>query len=70
MIHRKCVLLDIEEVAHQMCSFVWADNFWIVSQSKNTWSKCFNICLKKASKVDLEPKPVSLRWTRTYALED
>ena len=33
---RKGILLDMEsERAHQFCSFMWADNDWIMSHSKN-----------------------------------
>ena len=31
-------LLDVEgERAHQICSFMWADNFWIMSHSKEKY---------------------------------
>ena len=34
---RMGVLSDLEgQRAHQMCSFTWADNFWIMSHSKNS----------------------------------
>ena len=39
---KRGVLLDVEgEGAHQICSFMWADNFGITRPTrKSTWSKC------------------------------
>ena len=35
MMKRKGVLLDVEEEGvHQLCIFMWADDFWIMSHSK------------------------------------
>ena len=35
MMKRNCVLLDVEEEGvHQICSFMWAEYFWITSHSK------------------------------------
>ena len=41
---------------HHICSFMWADNYWIISHSK-------------AQRWDLEPKPAGLWWTSTCAHE-
>ena len=66
---KKGVLLDIEEEegVHQKCSFMWADNFWIMSQSKEHLEQMLKYLIEEASKVNLEPKPASLWWTSTYA---
>ena len=64
----KGVLLDVEgeggEV-HQICSFMWADNFWIIFHSEKHLEQMFLDLIEDAAKVDLEPKPVSLWWTST-----
>ena len=45
---RRAILLDLEgERVHQICSFMWADNFWIMSHSKEYWSKCYGTLLTK-----------------------
>ena len=42
MKNKRGILLKVEEEGvHQICSFMWAYNFWIKSHSKkSTWSKC------------------------------
>ena len=53
MKQRKGVLMDIETGGggeHQICSFMWADNFCIMSHSKK----------------HLEQMPASLWWTNTH----
>ena len=60
---RKGVLLDVEgEGAHQICSFMWADNSWIMQLLKDL--------IEEAGKVELEPKPASLWWRSTHASEE
>ena len=55
---------------HQICSFMWADNFWIMSHSKKHLEQMLKDLIEEAAEVDLEPKPASLWWTSTYASED
>ena len=50
--------------------FMWADNIWIVSHSKENLEQMLRDLIEEASKLDLEPKPASLWWTRTYAPEE
>ena len=60
---RKEVLLDVErEGTHQICSFMWADNSWIMQLLKDL--------IEEAGKVELEPKPASLWWRSTHASEE
>ena len=69
MMKRNGVLLEVEgEREHQICSFL-AENFWIMSHSKEHLEQMFKDLIEKAGKVDLEPKPASL-WTTTYASEE
>ena len=42
---------------------MWADNFWTMSHSKNTWRQMLKDLIEVAAKVDLEPKLASLWWT-------
>ena len=49
---------------------MWADNFWILSHSKENVEQMLQDVIEEASKLDLEPKPASLRWTRAYASEE
>ena len=64
---RKGILLHVErEGIHQICSFMWADNIWIVSHSKENLEQMPRDLIEEASKLDLEPKPASLWWTSTY----
>ena len=68
---RKVILLDMEgERAHQICSFVWADNFWIMSHSKENLEHMLRDLIEEAGRWDLEPKPASLWWTSTYEPEE
>ena len=71
MKQRKGFLVDIEEGGgkHQICSFMWADNFWIMSHSKHHLEQMLKDFIEEAAEVDLEPKPASLWWTSTYASE-
>ena len=73
MKRRTGVPMDIGEGGggeHQICSFMWADNFWIVSQSKNHLEQMLKDLVEETAKVDLEPKLASLWWTITYASEE
>ena len=63
---KKGVLLDIEaERVHQMCSLMWADNFWIMSNSTEILEQMLRDLIEEACRWDLEPKPASLWWTCT-----
>ena len=56
------VLLAVEGesgVAHQICSFMWADNFWIIYHSKKHLEQMLKDLIKEAAKADLEPKSAS-----------
>ena len=57
MKQRKGVLMDIEAEAemHQIRSFMWADNFWIMSRSKEHLEQMPKDLIEEAAKVDLEP---------------
>ena len=59
---RKCASI----VYFLMC----ADNFWIMSHSKEHLEQMVKTLIEEAGKVDLEPKPASLWWTSTYASEE
>ena len=59
-----------EEGVHQICSFTWADNSWIMSHSQEKLEQMLKDLVEEAEKVDLEPKPASLWWTSTYASEE
>ena len=64
---RMCVLLDFEdERAHQICSFMWADNFWITSHSKENLEQMLRDLIEEAAKWDSVPKLASLWWTSSY----
>ena len=68
---RSGVPLDIEGGgAHQRCSFMWADNFWIISHSKENLEQMLRDLIEEASIWDLEPKPASLWWTSTNDSEE
>ena len=73
MRQRKGVLMDIETGGggeHQIYSFMWADNFWNMSNSKKHPEQMLENLIEETAKVDLEPKPASLWWTSTYASEE
>ena len=60
---RRGVLLDVEGEGggeHQVCSFMWAYNLWIISHSKKHLEQMLKDLIEEAAKVDLEPKPASL----------
>ena len=72
MKRRKGVLMDIEAdgEVHQICSFMWADNFWIMSHSKKHLEQMLKDLIEEAAEVDLEPKPASLLWTSMFTSEE
>ena len=49
---------------------MWADNFWIMSHSKEHLEQMLKDLMEEAAKVDLERKPASLWWTSTHASEE
>ena len=60
-------ILDVEgEGEHQICSFTCTDNFWIMSHSKKHLEQMLKDLIEEAGKVDLEPKPASLWWTKAH----
>ena len=68
---RMGVLSDLEgQRAHQICSFMWADNFWIVSHPKKHLEQTLRDLMQEAEKWDLAPKPASLWWTSTFDSEE
>ena len=68
---RKDIFSDMEgEGAHQICSFMWADNFWIMSHSKENLEHMLCDLIEESGRWDLEPKPASLWWTMTYEPEE
>ena len=69
MKQRKGVLMDIEEGGgeRKICSFMRADNFWIISHSKKHLEQMLKDLIEEAAKVDMNPKPASLWCTSTYA---
>ena len=70
MKNKESILLNVEEEGvHQICSFLWAVNFWIMSHSKEHLEQMLKDLIEEAVKVDLEPKPASLWWTSTHACE-
>ena len=56
-----------EKESIKFCSFVWADNFWIMSHSKKNLEQMLKDLIEEAAEMDLEPKPASLWWSNTYA---
>ena len=68
---RRGILLDLEgERVHQICGFLWADNFWIMSHSKENLEQMLRDLIEEASRWYLVPKPASLWWTSTYDSEE
>ena len=41
---------------HQICSFMRADNFWIMSHSKSELEQMLRDLIQEAEKLDLAPK--------------
>ena len=54
---RMGVLLDLEgQRTHQICSFMWTDNFWIMSHSKSHLEQTLRDLIQEIEKRDLAPK--------------
>ena len=54
------VNMDTQERGnHQICSFMWADNYWIMSHSKVHLEQMMKELIEEAERWDLEPKPAS-----------
>ena len=49
---------------------MWADNFGIMSHSKENMERMLRVLIEEASRWDLEPKPASLWWTSTHDAEE
>ena len=65
------VILDLEgQITHQICSFMWADNHWVMSHSKAHLKRMIQDLNQEAERWDLEPKPASLWWTSIYDSEE
>ena len=65
------LLLNVKgERAQKICSFMWADNFWLMSHSKRNLEQVLWDLIEEAEKCDLAPKPASLWWTSTYEEEE
>ena len=47
------------EKAHQICSFMWADSFWIMSHSRRNLEQVLRDLVEEAEKWDLAPKPAA-----------
>ena len=63
---RSGILVDLEgEGVHQICSFMWADNFRIMSHSKDILEQMIRDLIAEANRWDLVPKLASLWWTST-----
>ena len=68
---RSGILVDLEgEGVHQICSFMWADNFRIMSHSKDILEQMIRDLIAEANRWDLVPKLASLWWTSTYDSEE
>ena len=51
------VLMDTREgQAHQICSFMWTDNYWIMSHSKTHLEQMTKDLMEEAERWDLEPE--------------
>ena len=55
---------------HQMCSYMRADNCWILSQSKEHLKQMVKELVNEVGGWDTEPKPTSKWWTSTNAEEE
>ena len=61
------LLLDFKgDKAHLICSFMWADNFGIMSHSKRNLEQMLRDLIEEAEKWEVAPKTASLWWTSTY----
>ena len=56
-------------VNNQVCSFMWADNHWIMSHNQENEERMKNQLVEEVERWDMEPKSASLWWTSTCAKE-
>ena len=57
------VSLDLErQKTHQFCSFMWADNHWVMSHSRAHLEQVLKDLIQEARRQDFEPKPAGLLW--------
>ena len=64
---RKGIFSDLEgQRVHPICSFMWADNFWIMSHSKGHLEQMPRELVGEAGKWNLAAKPASLWWTSAH----
>ena len=66
----KAILMEVKKSVHQKCSFMWTDNFWIMSHSKEQLGHMLRDFIDEAVRVVLDPKPASLWWTSKFASEE
>ena len=65
------LLLDFKgEKVRQICSSVWADNFWIMSHSNRNLERMLRDLIEEAEKWDLAPKTCKSVWTSTHEEEE
>ena len=57
---------NVPEDSHHVCSFMWADNLWIMSHKKGKAEQV----RKEVESWDMKSKPGSLWWTSTYVKEE
>ena len=63
--------MDFEdERPHQICSCMWADNFWIMCRTQKNLEQMLRDLIEEANGWDLFPKPASLWWTSAYDSEE
>ena len=68
---RMGVFLDLKgRRTHQICSFMLADNFWIMHHSKAHLEQMLRDLIQEAEEWELEPKLASLWWTSTFISEE
>ena len=61
---------QVKEDSTKVRSFMWADNCWIPSHSKEHQEPMMKEVLEEARRWGLEPKPASLWCTSTFACEE
>ena len=54
----------------QICSFMWGDNFWIMSHSERNLEQMPHDLIAEAEKWDLASETASLWWTSTFEEEE
>ena len=55
---------------NQVCSFMWADNYWIMSHKKENVERMMKELVEEVERWDMEPEPASLWRKSTYAQEE